>query len=850
MLHSSGVMCPDQGQQPVSEEKKLLDFSLDILCSINAEGRFTYINGAVKKLLGYEPAELIGKPYLDLVVPEDKAKTACTAEALKQGSVITAFENTYQRKDGTVVPLHWSAHWDANSQTLYGVAKDATVLHLSEENARLNEQRLLKAYKLGRIGWWEWHAANDTNHVSDELYEIYGLSRAHFPTISTALYRSLVHPDDIPIVQEAYSSIRHQQYLEYEHRMIKPCGQIIFVIHYIEAEQNKKGDLLKVYGITKDITLRKTAELSLKASEQKLTTILESIGDCFFAVDRSWTVTYWNQMAEKTLRKKKEEIVGRNLWEEYTAAMPLKFYEEYHRAMQESISVHFEEYFAPLQMWFEASAYPSAEGLSVYFRDITEKKKVTEALQESNQRYELVSKATSDAIWDWNPQTDTFYWSEGFRITYGHHLQTFPTDLSFWRSFIHPADADRVVSNFEKAIKGRETLWTDEYRFLKADGTFAFVADRAVIIRNENGDVQRVVGAMQDVTLQKEAELSLRLSEEKFRLLFYESPWPKWMFSEDSFQIVEANNAALKLYGYSKEEFLNLSIPDLKLTADLSELYVLREKGVNRYQNIVQHRKKNGEVFPIELSTHLIDLPAGRHFIVTGEDVTEKLQLQQLVMEEKISAQKEIAKAIIATQERERSEIAKELHDNVNQLLTTAKLYIENLSYFPDRQETFIKKSVNLLQDSINEIRVLSRQLVTPAIQDTGFRSILDELFGHFLSLNLFDIRLNYGIAEEDLDKGLQVTIYRIVQEQLNNIVKHANASKVVVEIGYDADKLKISICDNGVGFEREKAGKGLGLNNMKNRVEVYKGTFEIVSAVGKGTTITVRFPHRLINPA
>ncbi|RYZ16734.1 MAG: sensor histidine kinase, partial [Chitinophagaceae bacterium] len=194
-------------------------------------------------------------------------------------------------------------------------------------------------------------------------------------------------------------------------------------------------------------------------------------------------------------------------------------------------------------------------------------------------------------------------------------------------------------------------------------------------------------------------------------------------------------------------------------------------------------------------------------------------------------------------QEKERSEIGKELHDNVNQILTTAKLYIENIGYYPTQQADYVSKSAGLLQRAITEIRNLSKALVTPVLYDIGLRATLDELIGQYRTLHLFTVHFNFDIAEERIENGLQLTVYRILQEQLNNIVKHARASKVSIDIRGEGDRLRICIADNGVGFDLQHSRSGLGLHNMKNRVEVFKGEMEMTSAPGKGCSICISFP-------
>ncbi|HEV7332796.1 MAG TPA: PAS domain S-box protein [Flavisolibacter sp.] len=829
--------------QQLSQVQQFLDLSPDVICSIDAEVRFIHVSAAACQVWGYAPQELTGVALLDLIVPEDRERMQLQLKNLMTEASVSHFQNRCIRKDGSAVPIVWSARWDQQSQTLYCVARKASEKEEGERKALHYEQQLFRAYKLGRIGWWEWDAAKNTINVSDELYEIYGLDKKEHPVLTTELYMSLVHPDDLQKVHAAVSQNQIKAQHQYEHRMIKPSGEVIYVLHHVESVKDKQGTLLHMHGVTKDITDTKQAEMTLRQSEQKLITILESIGDCFFALDKNWVVTYWNRKAEELLHRKREDIVGKNIWEEYNDPITLRFYARYQKAIDEKKAVHFEEYYPTADMWVGISAYPSAEGLAVYFKDITEQKKDQEALEIGNQRYELASKATSDVIWDMDLQTKTVYWGEGFRKLFGHALKNEISATEIWSELIHPDDVFRVNESLQQVINSNNNYWTAEYRFLRADGSYAYILDKGFLIRNKDGIAFRMVGAMQDITRQKESETALKLSEERFRLLFYQSPTPKWMFNGESLQIVEVNEAALRLFGYSKEEFLQLSLHDLIFDDDRHELESITDEKLSRYKDIILQQKKNGEVFSLEITTHPINLPTGRHYIVIGDDVTEKIALQQMVLEEKYAAQQEVAKAIINTQENERSEIAKELHDNVNQLLTTAKLYIENINYFPEQKDAFAQKGIALLQKSIDEIRSISKQLITPVINDIGFKATLDELLNHYSSMNLFQIDLHYKVEEEHLEKSLQLTIYRIIQEQLNNIVKYAKASIVHIGVKANMHSLEVIISDNGIGFDKRITTKGLGLKNMKNRAEFYKGDFRIRSAKGSGTVVQVTFP-------
>ncbi|HZH36360.1 MAG TPA: PAS domain S-box protein, partial [Flavisolibacter sp.] len=199
--------------------------------------------------------------------------------------------------------------------------------------------------------------------------------------------------------------------------------------------------------------------------------------------------------------------------------MTLKFFTEYHRAVNEKVAVQFEEYFPPLNMWIDVSAYPSPEGLSVYFKDVTEKKWQENELENSNERFRLACMATNDIIWDWDITNNKVFRSEGF-IRYGYKQDNLEDNAESWTDMIHPEDRDNVVeSNVNALQEAGTTHWEGSYRCRKSDGNYAYVIDKGCIIRDSAGNAVRMVGAMKDVTEQKNQENALKLANERFELV-------------------------------------------------------------------------------------------------------------------------------------------------------------------------------------------------------------------------------------------------------------------------------------------------------------------------------------------
>lgn len=446
--------------------------------------------------------------------------------------------------------------------------------------------------------------------------------------------------------------------------------------------------------------------------------------------------------------------------------------------------------------------------------------------------------------WEYDIATQTFTFPAETFALYGQPLVDSSVSLAAYLAYVHPDDASLVeetLLNVHHSIAAHF-----EHRILTASGEVLHMTVATELIQYKEGQAAQLRGIVQDVTARKEAEALARKSDQKYKLLFNQSLIPKLIFHVDTYRFVEVNEAAVKQYGYSREEFLNLTIIDLRPPEDRPSLYeaIERYKGQQGavFSSMHRHMKKNGELFYVQIQATAIELESGIHSVVIANDMTEKLQMQQRIISEKVTAQKEIAKAIIQTQEKERQEIGKELHDNVNQLLTTIKLYIENIRDYPDHQATFIDKSVTLTQRAINEIRFLSKQLVTPVINDLNFKAAIVEMMDHYHALNLFRIQYTFDVEEAYLDKDMQLTIYRIIQEQMNNIVKHAKATAVQVTVT-NREALTIVIQDNGNGFDTSSAAGGMGLSNIKNRAEVYKGAVSVESAPGKGCQLTITFP-------
>lgn len=361
---------------------------------------------------------------------------------------------------------------------------------------------------------------------------------------------------------------------------------------------------------------------------------------------------------------------------------------------------------------------------------------------------------------------------------------------------------------------------------------------------DEIGTLARSFNAMAAQVHASRAELQKEAAH--YKLLFQKNPMPMWILSLPDLSILDVNTSAIHHYGYTREEFLQLNSRDMRPPED-EELFL---KGVRlalkspEHRGTWRHKKKDGTIITVDVIANDTVYNGQPARLVLANDITEKLKAEAALIHHRVLQQQVITKTTILVQEKEREEIGRELHDNINQILTSAKLYLE-LAKSGDRELVTgaIESSYANINLAIGEVRKLSKQLVKPAF-DTSLKEALKDMTDEWQALAEVDIDFcAMTFSEEQVDEGLKLTLYRIVQEQLNNIVKYATASRVFVQLKTDPENVYLLIKDNGVGFDTNKKSKGIGLRNIDHRVRFHKGRATIHSQPGAGCTIEICVP-------
>jgi PAS domain S-box-containing protein len=338
----------------------------------------------------------------------------------------------------------------------------------------------------------------------------------------------------------------------------------------------------------------------------------------------------------------------------------------------------------------------------------------------------------------------------------------------------------------------------------------------------------------------------LRKSESNHRLIFQKSALPQFICTQKDLHILNVNEAALDLYGYDEAEFLQLDIRQLRLPSDRAALEArvndaLRLEKPEKY--IITHVKKNGQQLIVEVSAAKMDYDGIPCFLISLNDYTHRVHLEQEIEDLRFMAQRNIMKATLDGQEKQREQIGKELHDNINQVLATVQVLLGMLRTEDAAKATIIKKSKESVNYCIDEIRRLSHSLTPPSLNELSLNESIEGLIKNIPFVNGEQVKMEInGLNENILNEGLKVTIYRIIQEQLNNILKYSSASIIHVRLTQNHYNLTLLIEDNGVGFDVKAKRKGIGLANITSRAELYNGQAIIESSPGAGCTVLVIF--------
>ncbi len=405
-----------------------------------------------------------------------------------------------------------------------------------------------------------------------------------------------------------------------------------------------------------------------------------------------------------------------------------------------------------------------------------------------------------------------------------------------------------------------ETLNTDDIFFdegrIKRPMHFNAVANGAVVISEHiikrkggklinvevsakqlsDGRYQRI---LRDITKRKQVEDALRSSEKKYRLLFDDNPLPMWITSITDNRFMDVNNAALKSYGYTKEEFLKMK---------LSDLDVPKRNSILEAEQIFEYITKDAIRIIVNIITHDITHEGKPAILYLANDITAKFEAEESLQKSN-EALRELASHLENIREKERSHMAREIHDELGQQLTGLKMDISWINRKIKSDDIAVqekmKDTIALIDKTVITVRRMATQLRPSILDDLGLIAAMEWQSEEFEKRAEITSVFNSNVSQVNLSTDIATAVFRIFQESLTNVLRHSKATEVISFFKLDKDIITLFIEDNGIGFKEEeiKNKKTLGLLGMKERIQLINGRYEINGNTGKGTSVIITVP-------
>ena len=602
-------------------------------------------------------------------------------------------------------------------------------------------------------------------------------------------------------------------------------------------------------------------------SSQNMFHVFDHIDDAFFFFDKSYHVLYLNKTGSDILEKAYGVSIasGENLVEKLPDERKKGFTQMLSKVLN-GVPVAYELEISSKKMWIHCKYFPSFEegkkvnGFYGIVKDITAQKEVgrleqkAESIEhdlfQSRFLFEQFMQNSPLVAWLTDARGTMHYMNPVYMKTYGFSEKDF--GRSIYELFPAQVAVDYHINN-QQVLKSAGAVEAVE-KGVKANGQTQVlkIYKFPLLVNNE-----RMIGGWAvDITDQVELQDKLIKSIERHEYVneatsdaIYD-----WDFTTKT---LYRSNRFEEIFGYPDKKISVLQRMRLVHPDDLHHFKhiifsSLRSTAVNRWQ--VEYRLKiaNGTYRNV-LDKAFIIRGKDRALRVIGalQDITAQKGLQEQLVNQEKRSKREIIKSIIQTQEKERRKLSVELHDNVNQMLASCKLMLEVAKEDGDNAKMLTEKTYQSIQTVIDEIRRISHDLNPSAIVDVGLVEAIEQLTEKINVSGKIRVRFVPNSREYNtLNEDDKIAIFRMVQEQLSNILKHANASNIVIRLEVMSNKVRLCIKDDGVGFNLSQCKKGLGLHNIYNRVEYYSGSIQIHTSEGNGCEMCITLKLRNTLPA
>ncbi|HEX9979297.1 MAG TPA: PAS domain S-box protein [Flavobacterium sp.] len=904
--------------------KSLIQEGGDLITILSPEGIIKYASPNHEAVLGYRSADLSGANIIAYIHPEDYTRTTRLYKTLLTRKRVFSSQFRFRHSNGNWLWIESIATSALDDDAVEGFvinSRDVTVRVENERKIRETNQRFEAIAKATSDAIYDYDFGNQTIYIAGSNYHtLFGYVFENHTT-NIDFFKACIHPDE---KERVYAFLNktienpENTHFEMEYRFLKSDGTYADILDRFNIIWNN-GVPIKKIGAMQDISTRKFQETIL-AFEKEIYELNANpdipfefvINKLVVNIETLIPASYCTILAltdDQTLK----HIAGTSISPEYIKAIDgLKIGPKtgssgtamftgksvfvtdiendplwepfldivrphgFKACWSVPVKKRTGKVIASFATYYKTVRAPKQEEINLIERVtnligvLIENRNSFEETERAKERYDIVAKATSDTIWDWKIQDDDFQWNKGIHGVFGYKKNQVGKTSKWWFDRVHPEDSIRVSIKLYNFLEEKVEKWQDEYRFECADGTYKYVFDRGFLVKDSEGRPFRMIGAMQDVTKQKEEEQRLKLLETvvtqtKDSVIITEAE----KASTSIPKIVFVNPAFSQMTGYKPAEVIgkppSIFMGRQSVANQITKLSeALKNKKEFKFETL--NHKKNGEEYWVNFSMIPITNKEGEHshWISIQRDITEEKRQEkekEQLIRELTQNNRDLKQFSYITSHNFRAPLS-----NLTGLLNLMEdIPIEN-EELKEILEGF-SKSTHLLNETINDLVKVVIIKDNPSIQKEEV--LIKDVFENVFNQLGFLISLHKPIIKIELAKVSILNINKAYLESillnlLTNAIKYRATNRqlrITITSKQIGNNVTLIFRDNGIGIDLERNAdkifglyqrfhnypdsKGLGLYLVKSQVEAMGGAITVQSEVNKGTTFTLSFKNK-----
>ena len=617
--------------------------------------------------------------------------------------------------------------------------------------------------------------------------------------------------------------------------------------------------------------------------------LLERMSDAFVCLDREWRYTYVNRKAGEIFGRDPASLIGKHIWTEFPEGVGQPFHLAYERAVAEGTFLQIEAYYPPWDKWFENRIHPDAEGLLIFFNDVTERRVEQERLRKDAAAREQAERIAHLGFWQWDLASNSVSWSDELYRIYGLEPRSRPIDFAFFVSCLHPEDRERVQREIGGALE-RAGTFAHQERIVRPDGTIRELDTVGEATTDGAGKVTGLIGTCLDVTEERQQQRRMHgftamVSGERraLAMLAAGAAVPDILASlvavieelspgtlGSVLMLDETRTQVHTAVGASLPAEYNRAIDGLVIGPKAGSCGTAAFRGEPvlvadiETDPLWDHHRALARPYGLRACSSWPILasdgkPLGTFAIYRREPGLPDEDTRDLVaraahvagivierrsLDDRLRALGDRTEEI---REDERAGIAREIHDHLGQALTAMKMDIAWVARRLGDADTVRTKLDEMSRDAdevIASIRRISAELRPGILDDLGLQAAIEWQAEEFTARTGVAVHV-VAALEVPVERRQTTAVYRIFQEALTNVARHAGATRVDVTLDLDGGRLRLEVVDDGVGLPSTADTQGLGLLGMRERARRVGGECTVQRREPRGTVVTLHVPLR-----